>query len=148
MVCGICGEDGHNRARCPTTFSKPPCDSHYVKLLRNGIEEIYNTLGFGHTESVYHNAMKILLHDLGLSFETECCLPIKFRNRQVGVVRADLIVESKLVIELKSLNINNNAIQDSIDQCRLYMRETSIVDGLVVIFPRRCDIDLLILPVL
>jgi GxxExxY protein len=100
-------------------------------------EEIFAVLGAGHTESVYHNAMKIGIQDLGLQFETERDLPITFRGRYVGTVRADLIIEKRLVIELKACHGADAVVSDAEEQCRLYMKETHILSGIVVIFPKR-----------
>ncbi len=118
----------------------------YIKLLRPYIYEIYENLGFGHTESIYHKAFEIILKDLSLKYESECIIPIKFRDRQIGFVRADLIVENRLVIELKSINITKQTSQDSVNQCRVYMKETGISTGMVVMFPCR-DEELLIYPI-
>ena len=96
-------------------------------------KEVYIALGAGHTESVYHGAMKVGLHDLGLKFETERDLPVTFRGRYVGTVRADLVVDTSLVIELKI----TGKIEDAEDQCRQYMKLTGIQRGLVVLFPKR-----------
>lgn len=96
-------------------------------------KEVYTALGSGHTESVYHGAMKVGLHDMGLKFETERDLPVTFRGRYVGTVRADLVVENSLVIELKI----TGKVEDAEDQCRQYMKLTGIQRGLVVLFPKR-----------
>ena len=96
-------------------------------------KEVYIALGSGHTESVYHGAMKVGLHDMALKFETERDLPVTFRGRYVGTVRADLVVENSLVIELKI----TGKVEDAEDQCRQYMKLTGIQRGLVILFPKR-----------
>ena len=96
-------------------------------------KEVYIALGSGHTESVYHGAMKVGLHDMALKFETERDLPVTFRGRYVGTVRADLVVENSLVIELKI----TGKVEDAEDQCRQYMKLTGIQRGLVIVFPKR-----------
>lgn len=96
-------------------------------------KEVYTALGSGHTESVYHGAMKVGLHDMALKFETERDLPVTFRGRYVGTVRADLVVENSLVIELKI----TGKVEDAEDQCRQYMKLTGIQRGLVILFPKR-----------
>ena len=80
-------------------------------------------------------------------FETEVSIPIIFRDRQIGFERADLIVNKELVIELKSINFSKSCIEDSIEQCKRYMRESGISNGLVIIFPKRANVDLQILPI-
>jgi GxxExxY protein len=118
----------------PPMNTQPPAemDERETSLFELA-KEIYVALGAGHTESVYHGAMKVGLHDLGLKFETERDLPVTFRGRYVGTVRADLVVDNSLVIELKI----TGKIEDAEDQCRQYMKLTGIQRGLVVLFPKR-----------
>ena len=59
--------------------------------------DVYNDLGFGFLESVYHNALKIALEQAGLFVESRVKLPVYFRGYQVGDFEADLFVE-RLVI--------------------------------------------------
>jgi GxxExxY protein len=118
----------------PPMNSQPPAEMDEREAsLFDLAKEVYVALGAGHTESVYHGAMKVGLHDLGLKFETERDLPVMFRGRYVGTVRADLVVETSLVIELKI----TGKIEDAEDQCRQYMKLTGIQRGLVVLFPKR-----------
>ena len=150
--CGSCQQTGHNKKTCPsnktTPDTTPPAtapqtpvpveeESADIKLIRDLANEVLDTLGAGHLESIYHGALKICLHDLNVNFETERVIPINFRKRQVGTVRADLIVEHRLVIELKSASGTDSTVSDAQDQCRIYMRETKTPAGIVVVFPKR-----------
>ena len=95
-------------------------------------------LGAGHTESVYHNALKAAMQIARLQYESERDLPISYEGFYVGTVRADLIVEKKLVIELKAATGSGDALlSDAEAQCRRYMSETHIPTGLVIVFPKR-----------
>ena len=154
MTCSLCKNSGHNSITCPkkkisvpladpatasleSLLDIPPTDTPDVAMVRGLATEILSTLGAGHTESVYHNSMKIGLQDANLKFETERDIIIKFRGRYVGTVRADLIVENRLVIELKSSSATDSVVSDAIEQCRIYMRETATPSGVVVVFPKR-----------
>jgi GxxExxY protein len=101
--------------------------------IKDMANDIFNVLGYGHSEVVYQSAFLVALQDENLHFETERVIPITFRNRQVGFVRADIIVNHELIIELKS----ESALNDTIEQCRMYMRYTNIQHGMVIIFPKR-----------
>lgn len=153
MTCSVCKKDGHNKSSCgklpkPTPKAKEAPvalqedqekepDTEDVAMIRALATEVLNDLGAGHTESVYHNAMKVGLHDLNLKFETERDILIKFRERYVGTVRADLIIEQRLVVELKSSSGTDSAVSDAMEQCKIYMRETKVPAGVVVVFPKR-----------
>lgn len=74
-------------------------------LIRKGIFNVYNGLGPGLLESVYE---KVLAHELvnfGLSVQTQVPIPIKYNEIvfEVGF-RADIIVEDKVIIEIKSIS--------------------------------------------
>jgi len=95
-------------------------------------------LGAGHTESVYHNALKAAMQIARLQYESERDLPISYEGFYVGTVRADLIVEKRLVIELKAaLGSGDVLLSDTEAQCRRYMSETRIPSGLIIVFPKR-----------
>jgi GxxExxY protein len=154
MKCSMCKQEGHNKKKCPqkdipvpTPEEVPECvddvpvaeepDTPDVATVRKLASEVLDALGPGHTESVYHNAMKIGIQDENLKYETERDILIKFRGRYVGTVRADIIIENRLVVELKSSTGTDTAVSDALEQCRIYMKETSIPSGMVVVFPKR-----------
>ena len=65
---------------------------------------IHRELGPGLLESVYETVLIKLLTDNGLSVERQVAVPIIFQGISFDEgFRADLIVESKLIIELKSV---------------------------------------------
>lgn len=111
----------------PTIKNKKEAD-----LICKLATEVYQELGAGHTESIYHNAMKIQIQDKGLKFESERDIPVLFKGRYVGTVRADVIIDNKIVLEFK---ISGN-LEDAMLQCRQYMKLHSIPIGFVVLFPK------------
>ena len=65
--------------------------------------EVINELGSGFLESVYEKAMMIALSDAGLSVHSQKPVRVLFRGKPVGDFYADLVVEEKVVVELKSV---------------------------------------------
>ena len=65
--------------------------------------QVFNQLGFGFLESVYHNAMLIELAKYDLKVESEKPLNVFYDDQVVGEFNADLFVENTVVVELKSL---------------------------------------------
>jgi len=61
--------------------------------------DVYNELGFGFLESVYEQAMCIAMRQIGL--RVECQVPIKvyFRGVEVGLFKADVLVEGVILLE-------------------------------------------------
>ena len=64
---------------------------------------VYNTIGSGFLESVYHNCMLIELKKTGLSYESQKDITIQYEGEIVGDFIADIIVEDKVIVELKSI---------------------------------------------
>ena len=63
--------------------------------------EVINELGPGFLESVYERAMLVALSDAGLSAKSQAAIDVAFRGQQVGEFFADLLVEEKVIVELK-----------------------------------------------
>ena len=64
---------------------------------------VYNQMGFGFLESVYHKAMLIELTKNGLKVESDRPLEVYYDNQIVGKFFADLFVDDHVVVELKSV---------------------------------------------
>ena len=75
--------------------------------------EIYDQLGPGYSESVYHNAFELKLRTNNIPYETERIVPIYVDDIVIGNLRADLIIDKWLVVELKATRTLNemNRIQ-------------------------------------
>ena len=92
---------------------------------------IRRQLGPGFLEKVYKNAMVVELRKLKLNFETEKLIQVLYDGIVVGEYRTDIIVEGKLILELKAtqdLSIANEV------QLVNYLTSTQIDDGLLINF--------------
>lgn len=66
--------------------------------------KLHRELGPGLLESVYETVLAQLLTERGLSVERQKAIPIIFRNVECGEgFRADIVVENKVILELKSV---------------------------------------------
>lgn len=65
---------------------------------------VYNRLGYGFLERVYENAMVIELQMMGLKVEQQMPIKVRYRGHVVGEYCADLVVEDKVIIELKAVS--------------------------------------------
>ena len=92
---------------------------------------IRRQLGPGFLEKVYKNAMVVELRKLKLNFKTEKLIQVLYDGIVVGEYRTDIIVEGKLILELKAtqdLSIANEV------QLVNYLTSTQIDDGLLINF--------------
>jgi|SRR5215468_2503887 len=65
--------------------------------------DVYNELGHGFLESIYQKAYTLALHQAGLKFEQQFPITGNFRGMAMGEFRADLVVESLVIVELKAI---------------------------------------------
>lgn len=65
--------------------------------------EVHYALGPGYLESIYKNALVIEFEDMGLKCEKERIVEIFYRNKKVGEHRLDLVLEDKVLVELKAV---------------------------------------------
>jgi GxxExxY protein len=93
--------------------------------------EVSNELGHGFLESVYEKALTIALRDQGLNAENQVALQVKFRNQDVGNFYADVIVEEKVLLELKAAK---SLASEHIAQTLNYLKTTGLEVGLLVNF--------------
>ena len=94
---------------------------------------VYRTLGPGFSERVYHNAMEVLLRKEGLTYETERIIPIEFEGNIIGSLRADLIVEGNLIVELKAVKTITPTMTI---QAKKYLQLLNLPNALLVNFPQ------------
>jgi GxxExxY protein len=67
--------------------------------------KIHTELGTGFVESIYYRALEIELAEAGVDFVSEAPLTVTYLGRVVGNFTADLIIEGRLLLELKALEI-------------------------------------------
>lgn len=102
------------------------------QTLRSMAEDIWASLGPGYSESVYHCAFEVALRSQGIYYETERIVPVYYAGLNVGHVRADLIVDRKAVIELKSVSKLNETYRI---QTQNYLKLLDLQEGFLINFP-------------
>ena len=108
-------------------------------MIRDYAEHVYKVLGPGYSERVYHNAMEVVLRKHGVHYETERIVPIEFEGHTIGNLRADLILNNKTVIELKSVK---NMTEVMVTQAQNYLRLTGFPEAYLVNFPTTLNVEL------
>jgi GxxExxY protein len=64
--------------------------------------EVYSELGYGFVEALYARALEIAMRGRGLRVDREYPAIVTFRGQQIGFHRIDMLVERRVIIELKS----------------------------------------------
>ncbi len=93
--------------------------------------EVIKELGTGFLESVYEKALLLALHQKGLSAIAQQPLKVSFRGENVGEFFADLLVEQKVVVELK---VVKTLAPEHQAQLINYLQASGIAVGLLINF--------------
>ncbi len=93
--------------------------------------EVYNTLGFGFLEHVYVMGMERELRERGHTVAREVAARIMYKNEHLCTQRLDMIIDDRLVIEIKSTYQLHPA---AIRQLYNYLRGTNLEVGLLLHF--------------
>ena len=117
------------------------------KVLRDTLTEriiaccfkVHNELGPGFTERIYHNALKIVVKEEELSFETEKEFEIYFNGKKIGKFRCDFVIENKVIVEIKSIASKMPILFHY--QLLSYLKASKIKTGLLINFGNKsCEI--------
>lgn len=95
---------------------------------------VYKSLGPGFNECVYHNAMEVLLRKNNISYETERIVPILFENHTIGNLRADIIIDGQIVVELKAVKALTETMMC---QAKNYLKLLHLRQAYLVNFPQQ-----------
>ena len=120
------------------------------KTIIDAAKYVYSTLGAGHEEAIYRDALSIELQDRGFTVKTEAPVSIKYRSEKgndmiVGSGKIDLYImkaEKYTVIELKTvgriLKEGGNKTKENTKeyiQLKKYLEALDIENGMLINFP-------------
>jgi GxxExxY protein len=92
---------------------------------------VHRVLGNGFLESVYRNALVLRLQKAGIGALVEHPLSVRFEGAIVGEFFADILVEDRLILELKSVSALATAHEVQLVN---YLAATCIEVGLLLNF--------------
>ena len=98
---------------------------------------VHNTLGSGFLEKVYENALCLELESLGFSVEQQVPIKINYKGKLVGEYFADLLVNGKIILELKAVEALAPIHEI---QLKNYLKGSRIELGLLINFGTSVDI--------
>jgi len=102
------------------------------KIINSAIQ-VHKKLGPGFMESIYENALCIELQKRGIKFERQEGVKIYYERQEVGIHRVDLIVEDKIIVELKAVKEFEDV---HLAQLRSYLKATGLKIGLLLNFAK------------
>ena len=96
--------------------------------------DVYNELGYGFLEKVYHNAMFYELQQQGLYVESQKPIKVYYKEKQVGEYYADLVINDSVIVELKA---SEALVYENEVQLINYLRATDVEVGLLLNFGKK-----------
>lgn len=96
--------------------------------------KVYNRMGYGFLETVYEKCMLIELRKLGLDVVTQKSIKVCYDNEVVGEYKADIIVNDKIIVELKSISQITTAHEVQLVN---YLVATGLEVGLILNFAEK-----------
>ncbi len=93
--------------------------------------EVHNSLGPGFVESVYEDALAYELQLRCIPFEKPKSVIVSYKGRVVGKHRMDLVVDNKIILELKAVQGLTDVFKQ---QLHSYLRATDLKLGILINF--------------
>jgi len=93
--------------------------------------EVYKELGYGFLEKIYERAFILELKSNGLEVESQKSIGVFYKDQSVGNYVADLLVERKVLVELKTEKEMNSRHEAQLIN---YLKATKLKVGLLINF--------------
>ena len=107
-------------------------DNEITYEIRGAIYDVYKALGPGLLESVYEEALVFELEQRGLTVDRQTQVPVIYKGNTLKTeLRLDLLVEDRIIVELKSVEEMKNVYAK---QLLTYLRLMDKKVGLLVNF--------------
>jgi len=111
--------------------------------INGAVFEVNNILGPGFLEKVYENALLVEFKRRGLKAKNQVPVSVSYKGEVVGEYFADLLVEDKVIVELKTVE---NLDRTHEAQLLNYLKATDLKVGLLVNFKhKKADIKRMVL---
>jgi GxxExxY protein len=103
--------------------------SNITKIVLQGFYSVCNALPFGLENSVYKNALAIELESLGLKVEKEKQFSILYKNKEVGNLTTDFLINDLVILKITMIetDINNQSEADAKNQLFLTDKEVLLI---------------------
>ena len=105
--------------------------SDITSLIIKSFFTVYNKLGYGFLEKVYHNAFLIELRKYGLNCNSQLPITVFYDDKEVGFYIADIVVNDCVIIEIKAAE---GICEEHEAQLTNYLRATEIEVGILLNF--------------
>jgi GxxExxY protein len=95
--------------------------------------EVSNVLGAGFLEKIYERALVEELGLRGVRVKAQVPFPVAYKGKHIGTYAADLVVEDRLLVEVKCVDAFSN---EHLAQCINYLKASGLHLALLINFRR------------
>jgi GxxExxY protein len=95
--------------------------------------EVSNVLGAGFLEKIYERALMEELNVRGVRVKAQTPFPVAYKGKHIGTYSADLVVEDRLLVEVKCVDGFSN---EHLAQCINYLKVSGLHLALLINFRR------------
>ena len=113
-----------------------------TRQIINAAHTVHNELGYGFLEKVYHNSLVIELRKRSFFVEPEKPINVKYDNQPVGEYFADIVVDNKVIVEVKATDKYNPLFEA---QLLNYLKAAGLEVGLIVNFGSSVQVKRMVL---
>jgi GxxExxY protein len=107
-------------------------ENELLKIVVNCAYKVHKSLGPGLLESAYEERLFYELNKTGLKVEKQKAIPLIYQEVKLEIgYRIDLIIENKLIVEIKSMELLNDV---HFAQLLTYLKLTNSKLGLLINF--------------
>jgi GxxExxY protein len=110
-------------------------ESELTRVIIGIAMKVHSKIAPGFQEKIYHQAMILALKDQKTNFESERKFDILYTNRLIGTFKVDLLIENKVIVELKSVCGEMPDLFKT--QTISYLKASNIEVGLLINFGNR-----------
>ena len=93
--------------------------------------DVINELGSGFLESVYESALMVEFAQKNIDAERQKAIAVNYKGKQIGHFVADILVEGKVIVELKNVSFLTKEHQA---QAINYLKATGLKVALLINF--------------
>ena len=104
-----------------------------VETVIGAAYEVSNVLGAGFLEKLYERALTRELACRGLAVKSQVSYPVSYKGQCVGEYVADLLVENRVLVELKCVDCFSN---EHLAQCLNYLKASHLKLALLINFQK------------
>src|SRR4051794_14617206 len=108
-------------------------ESDFTDVVIGAAFEVANVLGAGFLEKVYQRALLRELAMRQVKAEPNVCVPVSYKGECIGGYVPDLLVEGKLIVELKCVE---HLANEHLAQCINYLKASGLPVALLINFQR------------